>query len=257
MREYAVNADGLRVYDPANLPPIKVFEPRFKRGFEPKSSRAPPASPSPTPAKICPPSIGALLEGVQQPRYIPQVLDRRAVKRKEGRYSSRLITQAYRHLLGSFFERNKPCRAAFIAHTVPYLLKNTCAQTTAVLSAVWFSKHKMGHKGAFTGEVSRAILMAGRPLGGHYKRLRTQRQRDALRICETLAGLKHDGVFLLPGRELQLRLLLSQPKAGWDLIQQLMKHDVIEVVDAGLSRPEASKLGQEPRAATYRLSSRS
>lgn len=247
VKEYAVNADGLRIYDTANLPPIRVLEPRFKKGFAPtKASRPPP----PTPAKICPSSMGALLEGVQ---YRPLVLDRKSAPRRERAYSSRLITSAYRHLLAPFFARNNPSRRAFIEHTVPYLIANTSAQTAAVLAAVWFSKYKPGHKGAFTGEVSRAIYAAGKPSGGHYRRLRTQRQRDALRICETLSRLKPDGVFPLPGREIQLRLLLSQPKAGWDLIQQLVRLKVLEVVTPGLSRPEAAKRGEKARAALYRL----
>lgn len=197
--------------------------------------------------------FGREREYALKPAEGAKAVDRRRGPAKPAKVESKLVTASYRHLVAPFFQRHEPSRASFVAHTVPYLVRNTSPATTAILSGVWFKKHGRGSYGAFMREVMRAIQTTPRPSNGVQSKLRTQRQREAMAVAVMLAGLHEDGVFPLPSRELQLRLLLPDPMAGWRIMAQLVRLGALEMVDPGLSRPEASKRGEVARSATFRL----
>ena len=137
--------------------------------------------------------------------------------------------------------------------SLPYLLNNTSRDTTAILAAVWFRKHGSGSYGAFMGEVIRKSgeFAMSRPRIYGVKR---QRHKDTLHIARYLSE-KTGGEFLLPTRELQMRLLLPTPMTAWRILSRLVELGHLEVVDAGLSRPAASAKGEKASAARYRLKS--
>jgi hypothetical protein len=155
-----------------------------------------------------------------------------------------------------FFERHQPSRAVFVHHTVPYLVRNTSPAVTAILGGVWFRKHGHGSYGAFMGEVMSVIRTAERPSSSLQRGLKTQRQREAVAVVVHLQSLA-DGPFPLPARELQLRLLLPTPITAWRILQRLVALELLQLVEPGISRPAASKLGVKAKAATYQLAGRS
>jgi hypothetical protein len=181
-----------------------------------------------------------------------QAQDPRNRRKRPAKLSSRLITAAYRHLVAPYFTRHEPSRPAFIAHTVPYLVRNTSPAVTAILSGVWFRKHGKGSYGAFMGEVMQAIATAERPCRPRQP-LKTQRQADAMHVAVHLQSLEPAKPLLLPSRELQLRLLLPTPMTAWRILQRLVAMGRLQMVDPGISRPAASKAGIKATAATYRI----
>jgi hypothetical protein len=194
-----------------------------------------------------------------QYRILPgmKALDRRAGKREEKkRVPSKVLTASYNKFVRGYYSTHEPSRVLFIGRSVPYLIRNTSLHATCILAGTWFKNHGKGSYGAFIGEVKRVAMATPDPQNMPRMHLRSREHREALAIAAHLQSL-HVAEFPLPVRELQYRMLLAHPEESRRILKALVKKGALELIDPGLSRPEASKLGEKARAATYRLGGRS
>lgn len=185
-----------------------------------------------------------------------------AIRPSKGeRHNPRLITELYDRFIAPYYPSViRASRQFFLRHTIPFLVNAMSANAAAVLSGAFFKRHAkvFNDCGKDAHMRQTLIAVASHPLPDlppHVEqamaKLKTERQREALRIIANLATERPE--FYLSSRDLQARLLLPTAMTAYRILERLCRVGAIERLTRGQSRVEASREGNAATAATFRL----
>jgi hypothetical protein len=263
MKAHATNADGLRVYDPANLPPIRVLEPRFKEGF--------------APAKVSlsnPTSSREVILRDKLPENV--ILFARFLRSLNGGKLDTLHRPTKRHpwqtvvisnLYSRFYKPFHPGRFTlqeynvFLGLTLPSLVRFMSFESIRCLCLAIHWRHRQI---LLAAKISRekhrrrclaVIYNAFIPIPPEHPKITKPLHREAWRIVWALATRRgvDEGHFFLAGRELRDRLFTKDYKTAQRILERFCKLGVIVKTSSGDTKWGALAAGRRPLANGYVL----
>lgn len=267
MSAVATNEDGLRVFDPANLPPIRVLEPNFKEGFAPpKVSLSNPTSSREVLLRDGLPENVVLLADWMRGLNARGADFVRALQQKSPPWQKAIISNLYRRFITPLFPERFTIEHynLFLALTLPSLVQVMVPDALRCLCAAvhWRQRHLL-LKAKVTREKHRRRCMA--VMCNAFVRVPPQHpeitkplHQQAWRILWALAVHKGngdgiEGKFFISSRELRDRLFIKGYKQAERILTRFCKIGVICKLSSGDVKWKALAEGRKPKSNTYQL----